>query len=309
MILIFGGTGFIGSYLTKHLQIKKEKFIVISNNKSIYIDNKYFINSFSYENIRKVIIKFKPSVVLNLHAQTDIERSYIDPLYDLDHNVSLSLKILQSIKELKIKTSYIFIGTATQVGYTDIKKPINMNFHSNPTSIHDLNKQYVENFISIFKKKMNISATTIRLANVIGEGKSRSKSRGVINKIISQAKKNKKISIYGNGKFMRDFIHIDDVVEGLWLICKNIKKLNDPYYYLCTGKGFTFIEILKMIKKIFKDEHNIKININKKNWPINSNIIEKRSFIGNGRSLYKILKWKPNNIDINSLSRIIKNSI
>ena len=309
MILIFGGTGFIGSYLTMHLQIKKEKFIVISNNKSIYIDNKYFIKSFSYENIRKVIIKFKPSVVLNLHAQTDIERSYIDPLYDLDHNVSLSLKILQSIKELKIKTSYIFIGTATQVGYTYIKKPINMNFHSNPTSIHDLNKQYVENFISIFKKKMNISATTIRLANVIGEGKSRSKSRGVINKIISQAKKNKKISIYGNGKFMRDFIHIDDVVEGLWLICKNIKKLNDPYYYLCTGKGFTFIEILKMIKKIFKDEHNIKININKKNWPINSNIIEKRSFIGNGRSLYKILKWKPNNIDINSLSKIIKNSI
>lgn len=309
MILIYGGTGFIGSHFTRYLENKKEKFIVISKNKKISSLNKnYLITSYSYKNIRKSILKFNPKIILNLHAQTDIEKSFIDPLYDLDHNISLSLKILQAIKELKIKTSYIFIGTATQVGFTNIKKPIKMNFKSNPTSIHDLNKQYVEDFISIFKKKMNISATTIRLANVIGEGKSRSKNRGVINKMISQAKKNHNLTIYGNGKFVRDFIYIDDVVEGLWMICKNIKKLNDNYYYLCTGKGISFNEILGMIKKIFKDEYDITINVNKKKWPIYSNIIDKRSFVGNGRSLYKILKWKPRNIDTNSLSRIIKNT-
>ena len=309
MILIYGGNGFIGSHFTKHLENKKENFVVISRNKkNKSINRNYFINSYSYENIKKSILRFKPKVVLNLHAQTDIEKSLNDPLYDLDHNVALSIKILQSIKELKIKTSYIFIGTATQVGFTNIKEPIKMNFKSNPTSIHDLNKQYVEDFISIYKKNMNISATTIRLVNVIGEGKSRSKNRGVINKIISIAKRNHSITIYGNGKFIRDFIYIDDVVKGLLMICKNIKKLNDNYYYLCTGKGISFNKIMEMIKQIFQDEYNTKIIIRKKKWPNNSNIIEKRSFVGNFQSLYRILKWKPHNIDTNSLLKIIKNS-
>ena len=55
MILIYGGTGFIGSHFTKYLETKKIKFTVISKNKKLNSTNKnYFITSYSYENIRNL---------------------------------------------------------------------------------------------------------------------------------------------------------------------------------------------------------------------------------------------------------------
>ena len=308
MILIFGGSGFIGTHFTNYLLQKKINYrIVLKKNKKI--KNSYVINKFDYKNINKAIVKYKPKIIINLHGQTDIYQSFIDPSYDLLHNVSVSINILQSIKNNNSKSAYIYIGTATQVGFTNINKPIDMNYQSNPTTIFDLNKQYIENFISLYKKEFDIKATTIRLANVIGVGKSRSSNRGIINKIIIQAIKTNDIYIYGNGNFIRDFIHIDDVVKTFWLICKNIKKLNNSYYYVCTNKGTTFINIMNMIKKVLFDEYKIKINIIKKEWPSSINLIEKRSFVGNNKSLFKVLNWKPNPIDINCISEIIRKII
>ena len=64
-----------------------------------------------------------------------------------------------------------------------------------------------------------------------------------------------------------------------------------------------------MIKKVLFDEYKIKINIIKKEWPSSINLIEKRSFVGNNKSLFKVLNWKPNPIDINCISEIIRKII
>ena len=309
MILIFGGSGFIGTHFTNYLLKKKINFTVVINNKKKLTKNSYIINKFDYNNINNAIVKFKPKVIINLHGQTDIYQSFENPSYDLSHNVSISVNILQSIKNNNFKSAYIFVGTATQVGFTNINKPIDMNYHSNPLTIFDLNKQYIENFINLYKNEYNIKATTIRLANVIGDGKSRSDNRGIMNKIIIQAIKTNNVYVYGNGNFIRDFIHIEDVVKSFWLICKNIKKLNDPYYYVCSGVGISFINVIKMIKKVLSDEYNINVNIYKKKWPRSINLIEKRSFVGNNRSLFKVLNWKPEPININSISKLIKKII
>ena len=46
---------------------------------------------------------------------------------------------------------------------------------------------------------------------------------------------------------------------------------------------------MNMIKKVLFDEYKIKINIIKKEWPSSINLIEKRSFVGNNKSLFKVL--------------------
>jgi len=187
MILIFGGSGFIGTHFTNYLLKKKINFAVVIKNKKKITKNSYIINKFDYNNINNAIVKYKPKVIINFHGQTDLYQSFENPSYDLLHNVSFSLNILQSIKNNNFKSAYIFVGTATQVGFTNINKPIGMNYYSNPSTILDLNKQYIENFINLYKNEFNINATTIRLANVVGDGKSRSDNRGIINKIIIQA--------------------------------------------------------------------------------------------------------------------------
>ena len=88
MILIFGGSGFIGTHFTNYLLQKKINYrIVLKKNKKI--KNSYVINKFDYKNINKARVKYKPKIIINLHGQTDIYQSFIDPSYDLLHNVSV----------------------------------------------------------------------------------------------------------------------------------------------------------------------------------------------------------------------------
>ena len=60
------------------------------------------------------------------------------------------------------------------------------NYKSNPLTVFDLNKQYCEDLIRIYKQKYNLNAFTLRFANVFGPGNSVDKDRGVINKMINK---------------------------------------------------------------------------------------------------------------------------
>ena len=149
MILIFGGSGFIGTHFTNYLLQKKINYrIVLKKNKKI--KNSYVINKFDYKNINKAIVKYKPKIIINLHGQTDIYQSFIDPSYDLLHNVSVSINILQSIKNNNSKSAYIYIGTATQVGFTNI----NITLDADDAGIANMDKH-----LSAFKSIQGIRTT------------------------------------------------------------------------------------------------------------------------------------------------------
>ena len=56
----------------------------------------------------------------------------------------------------------------------------------------------------------------------------------IINKIIDRAISEKKITLYGNGNYVRDFIYLEDVIMGIIYALKNYNKLHKDYYYLTT---------------------------------------------------------------------------
>jgi nucleoside-diphosphate-sugar epimerase len=68
MILIFGGSGFIGTHFTNYLLKKKINFAVVIKNKKKITKNSYIINTFDYNNITNAIVKYKPKVIINFHG-------------------------------------------------------------------------------------------------------------------------------------------------------------------------------------------------------------------------------------------------
>ena len=198
-ILIFGSRGFIGS-----------KFCEKISSKNIVI---------------KPLFKKLKSNYINFHAHTDVRYSNFNPRYDFYHNCSLTHSIIDALIKNKSKAFFLNFGTVTQLGYTNIKSKINQNYKGKPITIFDLHKQYNEDYISIHKKLFNLNTTTLRLSNVYGVGHSYSKNRGVINKIIDRAISEKKITLYGNGNYVRDFIYLEDVIMGIIYALKNYIKI------------------------------------------------------------------------------------
>lgn len=300
MILIFGSSGFIGQKLIGHLENQRIKYKCAKLFKNTLNHKPYEL----LKEIKKNINQFQPDVIINLHAQTDIEFSYKDPFYDILHNSIAIIQILVAIKETNKKIKFINTGTVTQIGFTEINKKINHNFHSKPTTIFDLNKQYSEDFMSLYSKKFNLKSINVRLSNVIGHGSTFSVSRGAVNKMILNAIKNKNINIYDNGKYKRDFISVDDVCKGLIKISKNREIFSEDYVYLCSGKGTSLIQLSLLIKKSIIKLYNFETKIDFLKKKLEK--IDKRSFVGNTYKLEKYLNWKPKKLDEKMIFDIVK---
>ena len=289
-ILVFGSRGFIGSKFCE--KISSNNIVIkpiFKKSKSNYIN----LGNFNSQKINYLIKKNNFDYILNFHAHTDVRYSNFNPCYDFFHNCSLTHSIINALIKNNSKAFFLNFGTVTQLGYTNIKSKINQNYKGKPITIFDLHKQYNEDYISIHKNLFNLNTTTLRLSNVYGVGHSSSKNRGVINKIIDRAISEKKITLYGNGNYVRDFIYLEDVIMGIIYALKNCNKLHKDYYYLTTEIGKSFNDLAKIINselsKIYKFTAKVKYN----KWPSTSTMLDKRSFVGNSFLFKKATGWKP----------------
>lgn len=307
MIIIFGSSGYIGTNLINLFLKKRIRFIRPSIRKK---ENCVKIKNFNYLSILSLIKKFKPTTIINLHAQTDVNFSFEDPDYDFNHNIKLTISVLKSIKNFNPKISFINIGTATQVGFTNIKSKIDINYNPCPQTVFDLNKQYCEDLMNLYRTNYNLNVFQLRISNVFGPGKKVGINRGVINKIIENAYFNNTMTILGNGLFVRDFIYIDDVINAIFLSYKFRKKLTSSYYYITSNKGHSFLDLFNFLRKILMKKYSKNLILKKNNWPKKTKKIDKRSFVGNNLTFCSITNWKPEvslekNIEkyLNKLSR------
>lgn len=189
------------------------------------------------------------------------------------------------IKKNKISPNIIFTSTVTVYGNTKFNL-IDENFKLNPQTEYDISKIFFEKLLLKLGIDCKIKTTILRLSNVIGLSTvSKQKDRGVLNKIIKKIKNKELIQIYGSGKYLRDYIYIDDLVDG---IIKSITICKPGIYNLCSGESYSLIYILKKIENIM----NIKINKKFVKFPNNFSDIEKRDFKGSNKYFSKNFNWK-----------------
>ena len=289
-ILVFGSRGFIGSKFCEKISSNN---IVIKPIFKKSKSNSINLGNFNSKKINHLIKKNNFDYILNFHAHTDVRYSNINPRYDFFHNCSLTHSIINALIKNKSKAFFLNFGTVTQLGYTNIKNKINQNYKGKPITIFDLHKQYNEDYISIHKKLFNLNATTLRLSNVYGIGHTCSKNRGIINKIIDRAISEKKITLYGDGNYVRDFIYLEDVIMGIIYALKNCNKLHKDYYYLTTEIGKSFNDLEKIINSELYKIYKFTAKVKYKKWPKTSIILDKRSFVGNSFLFKKVTGWKP----------------
>lgn len=294
-ITIIGYSGYIGSALKERLK----------NNKNLkLIKSSYFYNNFvDLKRKHKSIIQ-QSKVIYYLTFNNDLKYAQKNPKLHYKQTVIPLKCILNILKKNTKLTNIIFTSTVTVYGNTK-KLLIDENYKPNPMSVYDKHKLYCENLLLYYSKLLNIKTNILRLSNVYGKsiGNSKSKNRGIVNQIIKSSIKGENLTIYGNGNYLRDFIHIKDVID-LLIKFKN-GNANNLIYNVCYGKSYKLIDLFKIITKIIKKQKKINIQLNLIRWPKNTMLIEKRSFKASIKKIKYDLKWSPKI----SLNRGIKDII
>jgi len=260
-ILITGGSGFIGSAITKYLVKERYNVIVFDNNSRGKIsrlsevkNHIRFIKGDIRDKQKIQSIKGNIDTVIHLAYVNGTKFFYKKPYEILDIAVNGLLNILDFCKKKKVKNFYL--ASSSEVYQNPIKIPTEEKEMLKIPDIHNprysygggkiISELYGMHFAKKFFKKFII----FRPHNVYGKDMG---NEHVIPEFINRFKKlgNKKnFLIYGTGKEVRSFIHIDDFIFGFDKIFK--KGKNREIYNIGTNEKIKISSLAKLISVILK---------------------------------------------------------
>ena len=180
------------------------------------------------------------------------------------------------MKNISVKNKIIYLTTNSGYGVGEKNKYCNEESPLNPISLYGKTKVKAEKKVMGFKNSIGF-----RLATVFGHSY-RMRTDLLVNNFVFKSVNNKKLTIY-EPHFRRNYIHIDDVVEGIIYAIKNFNRLKHNVYNLgLSSANLTKIMLAMKIKKQLK-YLKIKIIKNKKDpdqrdYYVSNEKIEKKGF-------------------------------
>lgn len=255
--LVTGGAGFIGSYLVDLLLKKNFEVRIIDdlsggrienikqhkNNKNL-IFKKIDINKMSLQ--EKVFQNVK--YVFHLAGKGDIVPSIEDPTSYMMTNVIGTTKVLENCRNKKI---FKFLYAASSSCYGLAKTPTNEKCKVSNQYPYALSKYFGEQTCMHWAKVYSIPAISIRIFNAYGlRVKTTGAYGAAFGVFLKQKLMNKPLTIVGNGKQRRDFLHVKDVANAFYMAA--ISKHKDKIYNLGAGKPQKIIDLIKIIGGDYK---------------------------------------------------------
>jgi len=230
-ILVTGGAGFIGSYLSERLLNEGHEVICADNFFTGTKDNiKHLLENHSFEAVRHDIcfpLYVEVDEIYNLACPASPIHYQFDPVQTTKVNVLGSINMLGLAKRLKIR---IFQASTSEVYGNPTVHPQPETYwgHVNtigPRACYDEGKRCAETLFFDYYRQHKMDIKVARIFNTYGPRMHPNDGR-VVSNFIMQALHNKDISVFGDGSQTRSFCYVDDMVEGI------IRMMNTP-------KGFT----------------------------------------------------------------------
>ena len=261
--LVTGITGQDGSLIADFLLNKNYKVIGIKRRSSSFntqrIDHLYkdfqekndFIPFYGdltdSTNILRVIQSVKPDEIYNLGAQSHVHTSFETPEYTANADALGTLRILESIRILRLQKKTKFYQASTSEIFGNSKTPQNEKTPFMPESPYGTAKLYAYWTTVNYRKAYNIFACNGILFNHEGPKRGETFVTRKITKAVAEIYKGKRKLFYlGNLDAKRDWGNAKDYVEAMWLMLQQ-KKPDD--YVIATGKSRS---VRDFVKKAFK---------------------------------------------------------
>jgi UDP-glucose 4-epimerase len=230
-VVVFGGSGFIGSHVADALSHAGYKVTVFDRAKSPYLreGQRMFVGDIlDPKAVAKAVAK--ADYVYHFAGMSDLDGATTKPLETVMQNIVGTVNILDACRLAKVKR-LIYAST--------------IYVYSNKGGFYRTSKQSAELYIEEYQRRYGLAYTVLRFGTVYGL---RSDERNSVYSYLLQALKHKKINCSGDGNEVREYIHVRDAAA---LSVKILSKKHENQHVIITGHHpMKFKEFLLIIREI-----------------------------------------------------------
>ena len=243
------------------------------------------------------------TVIFNVSGQSGALRSVQEPAADLDANCAGSLSLLEAIRLESAEAKLVFASSRLVYGAAHTL-PVAEDHPLVPLCPHGAHKMVIEQYLAIYGRLYGVRATSLRITNPYGPGQPGERSAyGVINYLIHRALSGQSLSMYGDGRQLRDYVYVTDVVEAMLLAGAN--GISDgKVYNVGSGVGTAMVDAARLIVSIAGAGHVEHIP-----WPPMVEEIDTGDFVADVSRAAAELGWRPTATLTEGLQRTIAASM
>lgn len=270
-VLITGAAGFIGSHLVEQLHEMGAKLISLDieiKRNSYFITNSIYRKTiFEIVDVRDrgavfdVFNKYSPQYVFHLAAEAIVEEGYYDPAKTIETNVMGTVNVLDAARSSN--TLKRIIVASSDKAYGKTKEAYTETSPLKGDHPYDVSKSSADLISQTYFKTYGLPVVITRFGNVYGEGDNH--FNRLVPGICEALLKNQILKIRSNGKYVRDYLYVKDVVDGYIFLSGLSDKIHGEAYNFSSKDALSVFEMIKKAETILGEKIRYVINNNAKN--------------------------------------------
>lgn len=275
--LVIGGGGFIGRRVVRAL-IADGRSVVVAGRRprslveipegAEYIELDYG----KPETLRDVLPQCQ--AILDLAYAATPKANFSDPLADLQLNVFPSVGLFESIIKSKWSGRLLVVSSGGTVYGQAAKLPLKEDSPTVPISPYGITKLVIERYADMYFRLFGLNVVVVRPANAYGIGQQPFTGQGFVATAMGCIAQRKPVTVFGEAGTIRDYVHVNDVADGIVAALDSGRAGN--IYNLGSGTGRTNIEILKMLSALVaQDGFNVEVDIGPaRGFDVSANVLD-----------------------------------
>jgi CDP-glucose 4,6-dehydratase len=293
-ILITGHEGFLGSHLVKTLLSLKGRITgldILTNRKATVLNRsdlqkiKAIKGSVEdYQLIADILRRERIEYIFHLAAMAEVGKCLKNPLKALNTNIKGTWNILEASRNSRAIEGVILASSDKAYG-TQSALPYKESHPLSGDHPYDASKSCADLLAHTYFHTYNVPACVTRCGNIFGAGDFNF-SR-IVPDAIRCALTGRTLSIRSDGNYVRDYIYVDDIINGYLLLGQKMKRLKlfGEAFNFSNGKPVSVLELVKTIYSLTKSEPDY-IILNLAKYEIKNQYLS-------ARKAFTTLGWKP----------------
>ncbi|NLJ15215.1 MAG: dTDP-glucose 4,6-dehydratase [Ignavibacteria bacterium] len=273
-ILVTGGAGFIGSHFIDFLLKADSENYVINIDKLTYagnLENLSFANSYknyhffkgdivNRDLINYIFENYSPNIIINFAAESHVDRSINNPNDFIRTNVTGTANLLACAKDYWSKSNYddkLFfqISTDEVYGSLPLDRPEQKFTEDSliaPHNPYSASKAGADLLVQSYFNTYGLPTLISRCSNNFG---TRQYPEKLVPLVITKAKQNMSVPVYGDGLNVRDWIYVEEHCRGVYKMMMSGKR--GEVFNIGANNEISNIDLVKMILDIMGKPHSL----------------------------------------------------